>query len=192
MLIFVSRFIISSHNTIFRKIMKTWFQTLFVCMALFAFGAANASAQKGGDKLPSVSVKDLNGKTVNIKQSVKEGQITVISFWATWCSPCKKELDNVADLYPTWQKKYNVHLIAVSVDDARTSGKVKSTVDSKGWDYTVLLDSNEELKRALNISSVPFTLLINQKGEIVYTHSGYKAGDEKHLEEKIKELSAKK
>jgi cytochrome c biogenesis protein CcmG, thiol:disulfide interchange protein DsbE len=171
--------------------MKTWIQTLFVCMTLFAFGVSTASAQQG-EKVPSVMVKDLNGKSVNITKSVKEGQITVISFWATWCSPCKKELDNVADLYPTWQKKYNVHLIAVSVDDARTSAKVKPTVDSKGWDYTVLLDSNEDLKRALNISSVPFTLLINQKGEIVYVHSGYKVGDELKLEAKIKELAAKK
>ncbi len=172
-------------------IMKSSFQLLLFCLALLTF-SQNAQAQTGKDKLPSVSVKDINGKTVNIKNVAKEGQITVISFWATWCSPCKKELDNVAELYPEWQKKYNVQLIAVSIDDARTSAKVKSTVNSKAWDYTVLLDSNEELKRALNVNSVPFTLLINQKGEIVYQHTGYKAGDELKLQEKIKELAAKK
>lgn len=171
--------------------MKSSFQLLLFCLALLTF-SQNAQAQAGKDKLPSVSVKDINGKTVNIKNVVKEGQITVISFWATWCSPCKKELDNVAELYPEWQKKYNVQLIAVSIDDARTSAKVKSTVNSKAWDYTVLLDSNEELKRALNVNSVPFTLLINQKGEIVYQHTGYKAGDELKLQEKIKALAEKK
>lgn len=168
--------------------MKTWLQTLLLCF--FVATVSQVSAQKSGDKLPNVTVKDLNGKSVELKKVVKEGQITVISFWATWCSPCKKELDNMADLYDDWKKKYNVHIIAVSIDDARTSAKVKTTVNSKGWEYTVLLDSNEDLKRALNISSVPFTLLINQKGEIVYQHTGYKDGDEKKLAEKIKALSS--
>ena len=160
----------------------------FLALA-FLVVATTSWAQK--DKLPNATLKDINGKTVELNKIVKPGELTVISFWATWCAPCKKELDNMMDLYDDWKKNYKVHIIAVSVDDARTSAKVKSTVNAKGWDYTVLLDSNEELKRALNINSVPFTIVVNQKGEIVYQHANYKDGDEEALGEKLKALSKK-
>ena len=166
--------------------MKTLYQTLFVFIAVFAFSATTIFAQKTST-LPSVSLKNLDNKTLDIKAVAKE-KITVVSFWATWCAPCKKELDNIATVYDEWQEKYNVQLVAVSVDDARTTAKVKTMVNGKGWDYLVLLDSNQELKRALNVTSVPFTFLINQKGEIVYQHTGYKEGDELKLLEKIKSL----
>ena len=166
--------------------MKTLYQTLFVFIAVFAFSATSIFAQKTST-LPSVSLKNLDNKTLDIKAVAKE-KITVVSFWATWCAPCKKELDNIATVYDEWQEKYNVQLVAVSVDDARTTAKVKTMVNGKGWDYLVLLDSNQELKRALNVTSVPFTFLINQKGEIVYQHTGYKEGDELKLLEKIKSL----
>lgn len=166
---------------------KTWYKSLLLLIVIFAFGATESQAQKTA--IPSISVKDLNNKSVNLKELAKD-KITVISFWATWCAPCKKELDNIAPLYEEWQEKYNVQLIAVSIDDARTTAKVKSTVNAKNWDYTILLDSNEELKRKLNVSSVPFTFLVNQKGEIVYEHSGYKEGDELKLLEKIKALKS--
>ncbi len=160
----------------------------FLALAFLVL-ATTSWAQK--DKLPNVSLKDINGKTVELSKMVKPGELTVISFWATWCAPCKKELDNMMDLYGDWQKNYKAHIIAVSVDDARTSAKVKPTVNAKGWDYTILLDSNEDLKRALNINSVPFTIVVNQKGEIVYQHAGYKDGDEDALGDKLKALSKK-
>lgn len=165
--------------------MKTWYKSLLLLIAIFAFNATDSQAQKG--QIPSINVKDIQGKTLNLKDIAKE-KITVISFWATWCAPCKKELDNIATVYEDWQDKYNVQLIAVSIDDARTAAKVKSMVNAKNWAYKIILDSNEELKRALNVTSVPFTFLVNQKGEIIYQHSGYKEGDEIKLLEKIKAL----
>ena len=162
--------------------------------AAFLLLLANSQAQeaKPESKLPSVSLKDLQGKTVDFQAAINPEKLTIISFWATWCAPCKKELDNVAEIYPEWQEKYNVELIAISVDEARTAPKVKSTVAAKGWDYKVLIDSNQDLQRALNISSVPFTMVINQKGEIIYQHSGYKDGDEEELAVKLAEWTKAK
>jgi len=157
--------------------------------AAFLLFLANSQAQNS--KLPDVQLKDLQGKTVAFKEQINPEKITVISFWATWCAPCKKELDNIAEIYPEWQEKFNVELIAISTDDARTTPKVKSTVAAKGWDYTVLIDSNQDLQRALNINSVPFTIVIDQKGEIIYQHSGYKDGDEEELAEKLAEWAKK-
>jgi cytochrome c biogenesis protein CcmG/thiol:disulfide interchange protein DsbE len=159
---------------------------LFVALAAVPF---SGKCVEGGKTLPSVAITDLNGKTVNSLDFTKDGKITVISFWATWCVPCKKELNTVSELYEDWTKKYNVKMIAVSIDDSRNSSKVKPYVDAQRWDFGVFLDINQDFKRALNIQSVPFTVLIDQTGKIVYTHSGYVEGDETILEEEIAKLS---
>ncbi len=165
-----------------------------ITFALLHFGTATIHAQDvkshlAGDKtLPDVTVKDLSNKSVNISDYGKNGKITVLSFWATWCSPCKKELNNIAELYEDWQDEYDMELVAVSIDDSRNASKVKTYINGQQWDYDVLLDPNSSLKRALNFQTVPYTLLIDSKGSIVYTHSGYVEGDEYILEDHIKEL----
>ena len=134
----------------------------------------------------------MKGQTTHLQDYLDGEKITIISFWATWCSPCKKELDNIADLYEEWQEAYNVQVIAVSTDDQRSRSKVASTVATRGWeDYIILLDANQQLKQAFNFAAIPQTFLINKKGEIVYSHPGYTAGDEYELEEKMKELVGK-
>ena len=151
-----------------------------------AFVTVSAFAQK---TLPSVNVKTLEGQTLNVQELGKSGKITVISFWATWCSPCKKELDAIKDYYEDWQKEYNMELVAISVDDARTAAKIPSMISEKEWSYRVLVDSNKEFSMAANVSSVPYTLLLDKNGNIVYEHVGYAPGDELELEEKIKDLA---
>lgn len=143
----------------------------------------------GEKTLPSVILSDMNGKQVNVSDYGKSGKITVLSFWATWCVPCKKELTNMADLYDEWKKKYNMQMVAISIDDSRNSTKVKPIVDGQRWTYDVLLDVNQDLKRQLNIQSVPFTILVNASGKMVYSHSGYVDGDEYILEEEMQKLT---
>ena len=156
-------------------------------IALFALGVTALHAQL--KSLPNVSVKTLEGQTISVQDLGKNGKITVISFWATWCSPCKKELDAIKDYYPEWQEKYGVQLIAVSVDDSRTAAKIPAMVEEKGWEYRILHDAMKEFQTAANISSVPHTLLLDKEGNIVFEHTGYAPGDELELEEKIKALS---
>ena len=170
--------------------MKQFFAILGVFVLLSAFTYSNTPAADG-KTLPSVNIKSLDGKTVNIQDFVGKGKVTVISFWATWCSPCKRELDAIADIYPDWQDEYDVELLAITIDDARGVAKVPAMVAAKGWDYTVLSDSKQELQRALNFQTVPQTFLLNGAGEIVYTHSGYSPGDEFELEEEIKKAAGK-
>lgn len=138
--------------------------------------------------LPTNQVKSMDGRNVTLQDYIKPGAVTVISFWATWCAPCKKELDAIKDLYPEWEKLYGVNLIAISTDDSRSAAKIKPMVEQKGWKYTILNDSNQELQKALNFQAVPQTFLIDQSGKIVWTHSGYVAGDEFELEDQIKLL----
>lgn len=157
-----------------------------MCLLLFVGISATAFGQ---NQLPSVNVKTLDGQTINIQEFAQNGKITVLSFWATWCSPCKKELDAIADLYPDWQEEYDMELVAVTIDTQRALAKVNPMVAAKGWEYVVLSDVNQDLKNALNFQTVPQTYLLDQDGNIVYVHSGYVPGDEYELEDKIKALA---
>ena len=136
----------------------------------------------------NATVFDLQGKRVDLADFVKNGKPTLISFWATWCKPCKLELSNMADLYPEWREKYDLEIVAISTDNSRTLPKVKTIVSQKRWEYTVLNQPGNELQTALNFMTIPETFLLDGKGNIIYRHSGYVSGDEYELDDKLKEL----
>jgi thiol-disulfide isomerase/thioredoxin len=156
---------------------------IFICL----LGLLGRHAEAQND-LPSINLTTIEGKKVDLKDVTNKNGVTIISLWATWCVPCLKELDAINDVYVDWQDETNVELIAVSIDDSRTVKRVKSMINGKDWDYTVLLDINNDLKRALNAASIPLTILVKDN-KIVYEHSGYSPGAELELYEKIKELS---
>ncbi|NQX86356.1 MAG: TlpA family protein disulfide reductase [Flavobacteriaceae bacterium] len=153
----------------------------------FVFLILSSSVFSQND-LPNVNLNTLEGDTEVLRDMTNKDGITVISLWATWCVPCLKELDAISEIYTDWQDETNVELIAVSVDDSRTIKRVKPLVNGKDWDFKVLLDTNTDLKRALNASSIPLTILVKDN-KIVYKHSGYSPGAEYDLYEKIKKLS---
>lgn len=138
-------------------------------------------------QLPSVKLVDMDGKAVNTAELGFKGPV-VISFWATWCSPCKRELNTIHELYPDWQEETGVTLVAVTIDDEKTKNQVPVYVDGKGWDYLVLMDPNGDFKRAMGVNNVPHTFLVDQNGNIVYSHNNYAPGDEEKLYEEIKKL----
>ena len=138
--------------------------------------------------LPNVKVKTLAGDAFNISDLDNNNKPMVISFWATWCKPCKKELNNISEVYEDWQKETGVKLVAVSIDDTRSMSKVAPYINASDWEYEVYLDPNADLKRAMGVSTVPHTFLLNGKKEIVWQHRGYIEGDEDKLYDKILEL----
>lgn len=160
---------------------------LFTTLCLSLLFATSLFAQNE-KSLPQIKLKDLSGKTIDISQLSNNGKPIIISFWATWCKPCKAELNAIAEEYEDWQDETGVKLVAVSIDDARSTGRVEPYVNGQGWDYTVLLDPNGDLKRAMNVNNVPHTFLIDGKGKIVWQHNNYVAGDEHELFQKVKSL----
>jgi len=145
----------------------------------------------GQQKIGSVELKTLGGQTVDLADVIQETDFTIISFWATWCKPCQAELDAVADLYPDWQENLNVQMVAITIDTQRQLSKVPGLLSTKGWEYTVLSDANNILKNQLGFQAIPQTYVVDRAGNVLYNHSGYTAGDEYVLEEKLKELSGK-
>ena len=139
-------------------------------------------------KIPSVDVKTLEGKSVNSSKFSNDGKPMIISFWATWCAPCKKELNAVAEVYDDWKKETGVKLIAISLDDSKSSSKVAPYVNSKGWEYEEYLDLNSDFKRAMGVNMPPHTFIVDGKGDIVWQHVGFKDGDEAQYIEVVRKI----
>lgn len=162
-------------------------RTILLTLTSLCFLAINTSAQT--PELPSMECKTMAGETVDIEDQVKKGQITVIAFWASWCSPIKKELEVIDEVYEEWKDEYDLELIAVSLDDARTLPKAKELIAYKGWQYTALFAHMGRSGEAFGFNNIPYLVLVDQSGNIVYTHKGYAPGDEDELEEEIKKIA---
>jgi peroxiredoxin len=140
------------------------------------------------NQMPNIELNAISGESVNLSTDFNEvDKLYVFSFWATWCAPCINELEAIHKKYATWKESLNVEIIAVSIDDSKTHKRVKPFLKGKGWTYNVLLDSNQELKRALSIVNVPYTIVV-KNSKIVYVSNGYSQGSEEELFNKLKEL----
>jgi len=153
---------------------------LIVCLLFLGFGQAQ--------DLPDITLKSLDDNSVSLQDLGNSENIKIFSFWATWCVPCINELDAIADVYEEWQQETNVEVIAISTDDARTKKRVIPLVNGKDWDYQILLDDNQDQKRALNINVLPYVIVV-KNGEIIHTRTGYTPGSEEELYEIVKEHS---
>lgn len=140
-------------------------------------------------QLPAVTLKALNGQSVQTDTLSNNGKPFIIDFFATWCKPCNRELDAIAEVYEDWQEETGVKIYAVSIDQGQNINKVKPLVNNHGWPYEVLLDPNGDLKRALGIQTIPFVLIVDGQGTIVYKHNGYTDGAEEELINKVRELT---
>ncbi len=141
------------------------------------------------NKLPSVKLKTVKGLPFISDSITNNNKPVIISFWATWCKPCVRELTTISDVYDDWVEETGVKLFAISVDDSRSTTLVGPMINGKGWDFTVLLDPNSDFKRAMNVGPIPHTFLLNGKGEVVFQHTSFAEGDELSLIEMVRKLN---
>lgn len=158
-----------------KRIALTFLLALSICGLAFA-------------QLPSVQLKDINGKTVDTGKLTNNGKPIVISFFATYCKPCIRELKAIQEDYADWQDETGVRLILVSIDQGQDVQKVRPMVNGFGWEFEVLLDPDWTLKRALNVQEVPHVFVLDGNGKIVHNHQGYTDGQEDELYKLLKQL----
>ncbi len=156
----------------------------FLLMVLL--GGATLSAQQLSSLTTPLATPDGEQKTL---AELGAGKVTIVSFGATWCVPCKKEMAAVNDLYPTMQEN-GIEYISVFIDNTKTMARVGPYVTSKGFLFPVLLDPNSEVFEGVNGTEVPYTLVFDAEGNLKFKHDGYLEGDEEHLLEEAMSLVA--
>ena len=161
-------------------------KSILLSIVALALSVSSLQAQ-----LPAVTLKTLNGSEVRTDTLSNNGKPFIIDFFATWCKPCNRELDAISEVYEEWQEETGVKIIAISIDQAQNINKVKPLVNNHGWEYEVLLDPNGDFKRALGCQMIPYTIIVDGMGEIMYKHNGYTDGAEAELIEKVRALIKK-
>lgn len=160
--------------------MRTFLLTIALMVSTLAFA-----------QVPSVTVENSKGESVDTRTLLTEGVPMIVSFWSTTCKPCILELDAVYDALPDWQEEVDFRVVAVSTDDSRMLAKAKSLAEGHGWaeDYILLFDKNKDFMRAMNVSMVPHVFVLDADGKVVYSHTSYSPGSELELLEALKKCS---
>ena len=158
---------------------------LFKRFILFAMIFTAMYADKQRDiLLPDLSVRLLDGKQVRLSALLEEGPL-LVSFWATWCAPCKKEMIFLEEFH----QKYNENsfrVLAISTDSPKSMSKVKSYIRAKKYTFLVGIDPNQDIAKKMNALLMPTTLILNKDRKVSWYHQGFIPGDEKEIEAQIR------
>jgi peroxiredoxin len=136
-----------------------------------------------GKKAPEFTLKDVNGKSLSL--SSLKGNVVLVSFWATWCPPCRDEMPSLNRLYRSTRDKGFV-VVAVSTD--RGASTVKDFLGKVLVDFPVLLDSGSKVAKEFKVFSLPTTFLLNRDGIIVQKFLGEEEWDSPKMRGKINAL----
>lgn len=131
-------------------------------------------------------LRDMDGRRVPVDSLLAEGPV-VLSFWATWCRPCRVEMPELEEIMEEVAGK-QVHFAAVSLDTRRNRGKVEEYIRKNEIKLPVYRDPEATLAKKFKITAIPTTILLDQDAEIVYRTKGYRPGDEVLLKKEIQAL----
>lgn len=160
----------------------------FFIKALMALAIMSMASDAFGQTLPDVKVENARGEEIRIR-SLVNGKPLIISYWSIACKPCIQELNAINDVIEEWREEADFDVVAVSVDDVRMQASAKAKATALGWDFICIYDTNQELKRAMNVNLTPQSFVVDAAGNIVFSHSGYTPGSEELLFEKILEIT---
>lgn len=126
---------------------------------------------------PEFTMKDLSGETIS--SSGFPGKVVLLSFWATWCPPCRLEIPELIDL----QKRYKdrLQIIGISMDDTDTPAEVKHVHDvatELGINYPVILADQKLIDEYGGVPALPTTFVLNTNGRVVQKHMGLYGEDD--------------
>ena len=157
-----------------------------LCVIIICFSVFAQPDPDGMRKGSNFKLENLEGDIIELETELGDGPI-LLSFWATWCKPCIEELGEFKKIYSEFKDK-GFKMFAISTDDERTVAKVKPFVKTKNYDFPVLLDTNSDVARLYYAQAMPFSVILNKDGYIVYSHLGYMRGDELKVRDKISQM----
>ncbi len=158
---------------------------LLLIPALLLVASATLTAQSISTLTTPLTTPDGAQQTI---AELGQGKPTIVSFWATWCKPCKEEMKAMWELYQKMGDRFQY--IAVSIDNTKTMAKVGPYIRSKGYTFPVLLDPNSEVFQTLGGTNVPYALMFNADGTLHSKHDGFLEGDEAKIEEELNGMNA--
>jgi len=130
-----------------------------VLAGIFAFPLVSHGAPARGAVAPDFALKDLSG--ANQRLSEFRGEIVVLTFWASWCGPCRETL---AELGGVNAVESSDRAMIISVNIEGDTERARSVARSLGLDYATLLDTGQTVGRLYDISQLPLTLLLDRDG----------------------------
>ncbi len=137
-----------------------------------------------GEMAVDFSLQDLEGRAQRLSE--QKGKVVLLSFWMTWCAPCKVEIPHLARLYNQYKDQGFV-VWGITGDAPSDLPKVRSLVRAYSMTYPVLLDQDSRVNNLYNPrSDYPMSVLVNKEGRVVWSHIGFQPGDEVEIEKQIK------
>jgi peroxiredoxin len=156
------------------------------CFAIFfALLLACSISAEDLEKAPSFSLTSMDNETICLDSLA--GNYVVLDFWAITCKSCVEGLDAMKEIFAEFKERDLVFL-AINEDGPRNKSKVPGFVKGHQWEYTILYDTDQEVKDLFGIQAIPETYIVDPEGYIVYRHRGFKEGDEEDMREKLEEL----
>ena len=165
---------------------------MLLCVLFVAvfYSSLSFASEPVRSKVSSFHLKDLKGKKVALKEL--RGKVVVISFWATWCVPCKRELDDLAKLYKK-HRNDGLAVLAIATDGPETYSDIRGVVKRHRWPFRILPDQAGEVTSILNPrGAVPYSIYVDRHGLLAYDHEGYSQGDASKMIIRIKKLLVEK
>lgn len=135
---------------------------------------------------PDFKLDTPEGETVELGEVLENGPV-IVTFWATWCKACIKELRKLSGMEELLESR-DITLLAINEDGPRTRGKIRPFIKKEGWTFTTGIDKGGKIKIAAGIADIPELFILGESGEILYHHIGFKPGDEAEYRKKIESL----
>ena len=149
---------------------------------VFIHGAHQLSAQESIRPFDSLQLVDLNWDYQYVADILNDKGSTLLIFWATWNAPAKRLLMHIDNMHKELVEKTGAKVVVIAIDDERTSGKVPTYIEAKGWKFDVYFNPDRKLLHGLNVSlAPPLTFILDESGTIIYSHHGYAPGDENEI-----------
>ena len=144
-----------------------WSLLAILLLALTSAPSAFA-ALKDGDAAPNFKVRTYDGETISL--SSYTGKVVVLSFWASWCGPCLKELPILENIQKAAGKD-RIQVIAINIEERQAFRKMARKMQS--LQMLVASDANMTTQRAYGVKAIPFMVIVDKTGNILRIHQGY-------------------